>query len=157
MTSRKVTSITVFRGTCRGPTSKRYANQSLKKCYKLNEKEKKRAYAERVLQVEHGSFTPLVSSAIGGMGRETTKFYSRLAEILADKKNTQYSFMMAWLERKIVSLINSVPVCIRGSRSCRSDELDYSENPVASGIISKLHFFVFFIKNQVKGLILKVF
>ena len=104
--------------------AKRYANQSLKKYYELNEKEKKRAYAERVLQVGHGSFTQLVFSAIGGMGRETTKFYSLLAEILADKKNTQYSFMMAWLKRQIVfSLINSVAMCIRGSRSCRSNEL----------------------------------
>ena len=124
------------------PLAERYANQSLKKCYELNEKKKKRVYAERVLQVEHGSFTPLVFLAMGGMGRETTKFYSRLVEILADKKNTQYSFMMAWLKRKIVfSLINSVAMCIRESRSCRSSELLDSldrGDPVTSEVISKL-------------------
>ena len=32
---------------------------------------KKRDYNERVIRVEHGSFTPIVSSAYGGFGRET--------------------------------------------------------------------------------------
>jgi len=123
------------------PLAKRYANQNLKRCYEINEKEKKRAYSERVLQVEHGSFTPLVFSAMGGMGRETTKFYSRLAETLSEKTNTQYSYMMAWIKRKIIfSLINSVAMCIRGSRSCRSNELFDSldrRNPVVSENVSK--------------------
>ena len=126
------------------PLAKRYANQSLKKCYELNEKEKKKAYADRVLQVEHGSFTPLVFSAMGGMGRETTKFYSRLAESIAEKKNTQYSIVITWLRRKITfSLINSVSMCIRGSRSIRSspneliDSLDKG-NLVVSETISNV-------------------
>ena len=36
--------------------------------YKSNEQEKKRAYEERVREVEHGSFAPLVFSISGGMG-----------------------------------------------------------------------------------------
>ena len=36
----------------------------------LFEDEKKRAYGERVNEVEHGSFTPLVFSSCGGMGPE---------------------------------------------------------------------------------------
>ena len=36
-------------------------------------------------QVEHLSFTPLVFSATGGMGREATCFYKRLASMLAQK------------------------------------------------------------------------
>ena len=58
------------------PNARRYAKQELSKTYQLNEKEKKRLYNERIMQVEHGTFTPLVMSATGGMGRESSNFYS---------------------------------------------------------------------------------
>ena len=35
------------------PNANRYVNQSLKKSYEINEKEKKRAYNERVQEIEH--------------------------------------------------------------------------------------------------------
>ena len=35
--------------------------------------------------MEHGSFTPLVFSTFGGLGREATVFYSRLAELPSKK------------------------------------------------------------------------
>ena len=53
------------------PTAKRYVNQELRKSYEVNEKEKKRQYNERILQVEHGTFTPLVMSTTSGMGHES--------------------------------------------------------------------------------------
>ena len=121
------------------PLAKRYANQGLKKCFEINEKEKKKSYGERILQIEHGSFTPLVFSATGGMGRETTKFYSRLAETLGEKKNISYSLMVTWLRRKIsFSLISAVAMCIRGSRSCGSQKelLESLDNPVVSETIA---------------------
>ena len=37
-----------------------------------HEKEKKRAYEQRVREVEHTSFVPLVMSVTGGMSREAT-------------------------------------------------------------------------------------
>ena len=40
--------------------TKKYANQILKKSYEINEVEKKRKYNERVMQIEHGTFTPLL-------------------------------------------------------------------------------------------------
>ena len=46
---------------------------------------KKRQYKERLLEVEHGSFTPLVFSSNGGMGRECFTFYKRLSETFAEK------------------------------------------------------------------------
>ena len=61
--------------------------------------------------VEHGSFTPLLFSAMGGMGRETTKFYSRLAEILADRKNTQYSFFHDGLNKEKDCLLPYICLC----------------------------------------------
>ena len=40
----------------------------LNSAYRRHEKEKQRSYEQRIREVEHGSFTPLVFSASGGMG-----------------------------------------------------------------------------------------
>ena len=55
-------------------------------CYRKHERGKKRAYTQRILEVEHSFFTPLVFFLpTGGMGREATCFYKRLASMLAQK------------------------------------------------------------------------
>ena len=56
----------------------------------LIEMMKKREYGDRVREVELASFTPLVFSTTGGMGREGTVFYRRLANLLADKQDWAY-------------------------------------------------------------------
>ena len=43
-------------------------NRPIRACYRKHENQKRRAYNQRVVVVEHGSFTPLVLSATGGMG-----------------------------------------------------------------------------------------
>ena len=68
------------------PTTKRYVNQEISKTYEVNESEEKKLYNERILQIKHGSFTPLVKSATGGMGRECKKFYARLGEMISYKR-----------------------------------------------------------------------
>ena len=68
------------------PTAKQYVNQELRKSYKVNKKDKKKQYNERILQVEHGTFTPLVMSITDGMGRESQKFYARLSEMISEKR-----------------------------------------------------------------------
>ena len=45
----------------------------------------KRQYEQRVREIEHTSFTPLVLSATGGMASEAKMFYKRLASCLATK------------------------------------------------------------------------
>ena len=77
--------------------AKRHVNQTLSKCYEQNEKEKKRHYNDRVQQVEHGSFTPLVFSATGGMGRECWCFVRRLCEMLSEKRKLSYNDVATWL------------------------------------------------------------
>ena len=100
------------------PNARRYAKQELSKTYQLNEKEKKRLYNERIMQVEHGTFTPLVMSATGGMGRESSKFYSWLSELISEKRESSYSIVATWIRRKIIfALIKSIGMCLRGSRS----------------------------------------
>ena len=79
------------------PNAKRYANIGISKAYEINEKEKKKTYNERILQVEHGSFITLIMSATGGMSHECKKFYSRLAEMICRKRKTSYNVPITWI------------------------------------------------------------
>ena len=54
-------------------------NSSTTSCYKKHENIKKHAYKQRLREVEHSSFMPLMLSATGGMAPEATVFYNRLA------------------------------------------------------------------------------
>ena len=91
---------------------------TLTSCYRKHEGSKKRAYEQRVREVEHASFTPLVLSASGGMAREATNFYKNLASKLAMKWNQSYSTTISWLRCRLTfSLLRSAIQCIRGSHS----------------------------------------
>ena len=85
---------------------------------KKKKKKKKKQYNERIMQVEHGTFTPLVLFASGGMGRESRKFYARLSEMIAEKRKENYAVIASWIRRKLsFALANSLCTCVRGSRS----------------------------------------
>ena len=93
-------------------------NTSIEKCFKKHEQEKKRAYEQRILDVEHASFTLLVFSASGGLSKEATTFYKRLASLLADQWDQPYSTTMNWLRCTLsFCLLRSSIQCIRGARS----------------------------------------
>jgi len=55
--------------------AQRYRCSELKRCFQTNEKEKKRQYNERVLQIENGTFTPLMFATNGAMAQECQAFY----------------------------------------------------------------------------------
>ena len=118
------------------PMARRYESQELNKAYEINEREKKRQYNERILEVEHGSFTPLVMTALGGMGREASQFYSRLSESIAEKRKERYSVIKNWISRKIsFALVNCDCMCVRGSRSIYPlREIDLENDPRTSEI-----------------------
>ena len=106
--------------------AQRYRCLELKKCFERNEKEKKRHYNERVLQVENGSFTPLVFATNGAMSRECQAFYKRMAEMVAEKRHINISVATNVIRTKIsFTLVRSMLRCIRGSRSrTNSDNLN---------------------------------
>ena len=110
------------------PNAKRYANIELSKAYEINVKEKKKTYNKRILQVEPGSFTPLIMSVTGGMNRKCQKFYSRLTEMICKKRKTNYNVTITWIRRKIAfSLIKSIGICIHGTRSVfQNDNMEMS-------------------------------
>ena len=98
--------------------AKRYPIATLPWCHEINEKEKKRNYNNRILQIEHGTFTPLVFSIYGSMGREFAKFYSKLSELLSDKRKESISLTVNWLRTKLwFGILKSCLQCLRGSRS----------------------------------------
>ena len=103
------------------PYAKSNQRFTLASCFSHHEKSKKRAYEQRIVEVEHGSFTPLVFSTTGGMGRLASIFYSRLALLLAEKRHQPYATTMGWLRCLLsFSLLRSSILCIRGTRSNRN-------------------------------------
>ena len=100
------------------PLAKSYRNQSLSNIYNSLEKAKKAKYNERILNVEHGTFTPLVMSCFGGMGTEATRFYGRLGAKIAEKRDNHMSETLNFIRTKLsFSMLRSGLLCIRGSRS----------------------------------------
>ena len=61
------------------------------------EEEEKRKYQQRVLDVEMGSFTPLVFGTNGGMGADCNCFLKRLAEKLSEKNEEPYHITITWI------------------------------------------------------------
>jgi hypothetical protein len=50
-----------------------------------HELEKMSMYEQRVREIEHASFVPLVMSATLGLARQATNFYKSQASLLAEK------------------------------------------------------------------------
>ena len=93
------------------PNACRYRNKSLQQCHVTNEQEKKRAYNQRIIQIDHGTFTPLVFSINGSMARKCSlpqcklKVIFRSTKIL--KKNLQISFcILRSSKMKVADFIN---------------------------------------------------
>ena len=100
------------------PNGSSNSSSTVAATYRKHETIKKREYSQRVFEVEHGVFTPLIFSTTGGMGREATTFYKRLADKTANKHETPYPKVMGWLHCHLsFAILRSAILCIRGSRS----------------------------------------
>jgi hypothetical protein len=100
------------------PLAPSYRSSSMEAIYKRLEKEKKNKYNERVLQVERGSFTPLVFSTLGGCGREADRATKMLAERISTKQNENYAKTLTMIRTEIsFAIIKAATLCLRGSRS----------------------------------------
>ena len=103
------------------PFAQTHLKSELQKNFEVSEKEKKKAYNHRVIQLEHGTFSPLVFSVYGGSGRETEHVIRTLCTKIAKKRNLQYSHVINWFRTKIsIELVKGAILCIRGSRDWRS-------------------------------------
>ena len=100
------------------PYAQRYSTQCVKSSYVINEKEKKCQYNRRILEIERGSFTPLIFATTDGVGRECESFIHALATMLAEKRDQPFSNVINWIRTKIsFALTSSTILCIRGTRT----------------------------------------
>lgn len=90
---------------------------TLKPIFEREEKRKYREYKERILQVEHADFTPLVFASTGGMGFQARIVIKRIALLIAEKRNHSFSMVIAWLRCRLsFALLRTSLLCLRGSR-----------------------------------------
>ena len=99
-------------------------NQPISSCYRKHENEKKHGYEQRVQDkstchnIEHGSFTPLVFSLTGGMGKAATVFFKRHALLIAVKQEQPYSSTLSWVRCSLgFMLLKCAIQCFMGARS----------------------------------------
>ena len=72
---------------------------------------------ERVLEIEHDTFTPLVFGTNGGVRNECSKFINVLAKQLAEKQNDDYETVITWLRARLsMEITRASLLCLRGSR-----------------------------------------
>ena len=97
-----------------------YKELSPKQIYKLHEDEKKRKYASRIIEVENGTFTPLVFTTTGGLSQECQRYHSRLTKLISSKKQEEYATTITWIRTKVsFAILRTALVCLRGTRSRR--------------------------------------
>ena len=83
---------------------------------------------KKVIEIEQGTFTPLVFTTTGGMADECVKYHSRLEELIANKKGKSYSSAISWRRAKVsFAIVRSAILCLRGSRS-RRRQLDFVDS-----------------------------
>ena len=56
------------------------------------------------MEIEQGTFTPLVFTTTGGMADECVKYHRRLAELIANRKGESYSSAISWIRAKQESI-----------------------------------------------------
>jgi hypothetical protein len=101
------------------------SNLPIRSVLKKHESEKKRAYNERVMEVEQGTFTPLVFTVSGCMGPECTLFHKSLAEKISTKSGEKYSDVISFIRCKLSFMcVKSALLCLRGSISVSKKVLE---------------------------------
>ena len=103
------------------PNCQSYSNMDIEKAYVHHQNIKKHNYKERVLNVEHGSFTPVIFTTTGGVGPEANKHHKRIAQLMAIKKKGEYSQIISYIRTRLrFNLLKSILVAVRGERGRRT-------------------------------------
>ena len=83
------------------PKAQSNRQDPLSSVYHRHEQEKRRQCDQRVCDVEHATFTPLVLSTTGGMGRAATTFYKSLSSMVAEKQDIPYAMTLNWIQSRL--------------------------------------------------------
>ena len=85
--------------------------------FKNAERQKIREYGERIRNVDHGDFNPLVFTCAGGMAPKSHLVLKRLAEKLSERQNIQLSVVSGWLRCRLsFALLRTTLLCVRATR-----------------------------------------
>ena len=76
-------------------------NRIVEKIFKKHEKEKKRAYNSRIMNVEPGTFTPLVFSLTGGEGPEAFIFHKNILQKISATTEENYDRVLSLIRCKL--------------------------------------------------------
>ena len=75
--------------------------------------------------VECDTFTPLVFTTTGGLGKECNRHHSRLADLISTKKGGSYAKTISCIRAKtFFSSIRCALLCLRGSRTIKRVSCD---------------------------------
>ena len=103
------------------PNAESYRDLEPQQIYLLHENEKKPQYSSRVLDIEHGTFTPLIFTTTGGMGKQ----------LIAIKKGEDYAKTISWIRARIsFALLRSALICLRGSRTTVRKSWDFRNTDI---------------------------
>ena len=106
-----------FDVTAFSPFARSHQGKTPSALFQMHEQRKIREYRERILNVEHGDFNPLVFSTTGGMGYQATRVLKEIAKPLAEKQNLPFSVVMGRLRCRLsFSILRSSLILLRGSR-----------------------------------------
>ena len=127
-------------------------NSHLTTCYRSHENAKKRSYDQRIREVEHGSFTPLVLSCTGGMGRASVNTYKRLAALISTKRDDIYTTPWAGSDVVSHSLCYVRPQQILSPGSATSQHWTNNTSPFSLFLLftSPLYIFIFHLLSKKK-------
>ena len=118
------------------PNAPSNRNKSLKQLYERNETEKKVKYAQRVINVEKGTFCPLVYSTFGGTAPECTAHHKRVAQIMSFRRSERYEDVINFIRTKVrFALLKSVLMSIRGVRGKQKTGKGIPISSVSFGLI----------------------
>ncbi len=99
------------------PNAPSYRNKPIEKILEEHENQKKSAYQERVQNIEHASFTPLVFATNGAMGEEATRYHAVLAEKLSIKTNCTYPEAISFIRKRLsFTILKTALIALHGKR-----------------------------------------
>ena len=99
------------------PLAKTNWAKDISDMYSSNEKKKRDDYNDRIIQIEKGTFTPLVFSCTGGAAPEAEKFIKQLAKKIAIKRQEEYCNVVSFIRRRIrFDILKSCAIAFRGYR-----------------------------------------
>jgi len=99
------------------PFARSYSHLTQASLMKTAEKAKMREYKERIRDVEHADFNPLVFTTMGAMAPQCQVVVKKLAEKLSLKQGTNLSVVTGWLRVRLsFALLRTSIQCVRGTR-----------------------------------------